>query len=91
MNKYNYTEVLELNKKMELIQDLNYKIDNLNMELLKMNINDEFIKDFFNITHDYKKKLFDYRESLILDIIPFLHFCKIELQKKESDKNDNIY
>lgn len=86
MNGYNYTEVLELNKKMELIQDLNYKIDNLNIELLKMNINDEFIKDFFNITNDYKKKLFDYRESLILDIMPFLHFCKIELQPKESDK-----
>lgn len=85
MSKYNYLDVLELYKKMELIQDLNYEIDYIESKLKTININDEFRKEYYNITSKYKKDLFNYRESLINDILPFLHNCKLELHKiKES-------
>lgn len=82
MNNYDYLEVLELYKKMELIQNLNYEIDYIENKLKTININDDFRKEYYSITSKYKKDLFNYRESLINDILPFLHNCKIELFKE---------
>ena len=82
MSNYNYLEVLELYKKMELIQSLNYEIDSIENKLKTININDDFNKEYYNTTSKYKKDLFNYRESLINDILPFLHNCKMELFKE---------
>ena len=82
MNNYTYLEVLDLEKKMQLIQDLNYEIDYIESKLKTININDEFKQEYYNITSKYKKDLFKYRESLINDILPFIHNCKMELFKE---------
>lgn len=82
MSNYNYSEVLELYKEMELIQNLNYEIDCIESKLKTIDINDDFKKEYYNITSKYKKELFNYRESLINDILPFLHNCKMELFKE---------
>lgn len=82
MSNYDYLEVLELYKKMELIQNLNYEIDYIEKKLKEININDDFKKEYYNITSKYKKELFNYRESLINDILPFIHNCKMELFKE---------
>ena len=79
MNNYTYLEVLELYKKMELIQNLNYEIDCIESKLKTIDINDDFKEEYYSITSKYKKELFNYRESLINDILPFLHNCKMEL------------
>jgi hypothetical protein len=82
MNNYTYLEVLELEKKMKLIQDLNYEIDYIESKLKTININDEFKEEYYNFTSKYKKDLFNYRESLVNDILPFIHNCKMELFKE---------
>lgn len=82
MSNYDYLEVLDLYKKMELIQNLNYEIDYIEKKLKEININDDFKKEYYNITSKYKKELFNYRESLINDILPFIHSCKMELFKE---------
>lgn len=87
MSNYNYSEVLDLYKKMELIQNLNFEIDYIEKKLREININDDFRQEYYNITSKYKKDLFNYRESLTLDILPFLHDCKMELFKEIKKEN----
>ena len=82
MNKYTYDEMIDLYKEMELVQDLNYEIDYIESKLKTIDRNNDFNKKYYDVTSKYKQELFNHRESLINDILPFLHNCKMELFKK---------
>ena len=63
-----YLQALELTKKMQLINELNYKIETINGELQTIDRHDNFNIKYYNIMKDYKTKLFDFRQELTTDI-----------------------